>query len=42
MMIYGANFAKETLQNPKVQKIIERASGVALVAFGLRVVIEKS
>jgi threonine/homoserine/homoserine lactone efflux protein len=39
-MIYGANFAKETLQNPKIQKIIERASGFALVAFGIRVAIE--
>jgi len=42
MMIYGASFAKETLQNPKVQKIIERASGIALIGFGLRVAIEKS
>ena len=42
MMIYGASFAKETLQNPKVQKIIERASGVALIGFGIRVAFEKS
>ena len=42
MMIYGASFAKETLQNPRVQKIIERASGVALIGFGIRVAIEKS
>lgn len=42
MMIYGASFAKETLQNPRVQKIIERASGVALIGFGIRVAFEKS
>ena len=42
MMIYGASFAKETLQNPKVQKIIERASGIALIGFGIRVAFEKS
>ena len=42
MMIYGASFAKETLQNPKVQKVIEPASGIALIGFGLRVAIEKS
>ena len=41
MMIFGANFAKETLQNPRVQKIIERASGVALIGFGIRVAFEK-
>lgn len=42
MMIFGASFAKETLRNPKVQKIIERASGVALIGFGIRVAFEKS
>ena len=42
LMIYGASFAKETLQNPKVQKIIERASGIALIGFGIRVAFEKS
>ena len=42
MMIYGASFAKETLQNPMVQKIIERASGIALIGFGIRVAFEKS
>jgi RhtB (resistance to homoserine/threonine) family protein len=42
MMIYGASFAKETLQNPRVQKIIERASGLALIGFGIRVAFEKS
>ena len=41
MMIYGASFAKETLQNPKVQKIIERASGIALIGFGIRVAFEE-
>ncbi len=40
MMIYGASFAKETLQNPRVQKIIERASGLALIGFGIRVAFE--
>ena len=40
-MIFGANFAKETLRNPKVQKIIERISGIALIGFGLRVAVEK-
>lgn len=42
MMIYGANFAKETLRNPKVQKVIERASGIALIGFGIRVAFEKA
>jgi RhtB (resistance to homoserine/threonine) family protein len=42
MMIYGASFAKETLRNPRVQKIIEQASGVALIGFGIRVAFEKS
>ena len=42
MMIYGASFAKETLRNPKVQKSIERASGIALIGFGIRVAFEKS
>lgn len=41
MMIYGANFAKETLRNPRVQKIIERLSGIALIGFGVRVAFEK-
>lgn len=41
LMIYGASFAKETLQNPRVQKTIERASGIALIGFGLRVAVEK-
>ena len=42
MMIFGASFAKETLRNPKVQKFIERASGIALIGFGIRVAFEKS
>lgn len=41
MLIYGASFAKETLQNPMVQKIIERASGIALIGFGIRVAFEE-
>ena len=41
MMIYGANFAKETLRNPRVQRIIERLSGIALIGFGVRVAFEK-
>lgn len=41
MLIYGASFAKETLQNPTVQKIIERASGIALIGFGIRVAFEE-
>ena len=41
-LIYGASFAKETLQRPKSQKIIERISGIALIAFGIRVFAEKS
>lgn len=41
MLIFGASFAKETLRNPKVQKIIERASGLALIGFGIRVAFEK-
>lgn len=42
MIIFGASFAKQTLRNPKVQKIIERASGIALIGFGIRVAFEKS
>lgn len=42
MMIFGASFAKETLQNPRVQQIIERASSLALIGFGIRVAFEKS
>ena len=42
LLIYGASFAKETLKNPRVQKIIERASGIALIGFGIRVAFEKS
>lgn len=41
MMIYGANFAKETFMNPKIQKLIERLSGSALIGFGVRVAFEK-
>lgn len=41
MMIFGAHFARESLRNPKVQKLIERASGIALIGFGLRVAVEK-
>jgi threonine/homoserine/homoserine lactone efflux protein len=42
LLIYGASFAKETLKNPRIQKIIERASGIALIGFGIRVAFEKS
>lgn len=41
MLISGATFAKEALRNPRIQKIIERASGVALIGFGIRVAFEK-
>ena len=41
LLIFGSSFAKEKLQRPKAQKIIERVSGVALLAFGLRVFAEK-
>ena len=42
MMIFGASFAKESLKNPKIQKRIERISGIALIGFGLKVALEKS
>jgi threonine/homoserine/homoserine lactone efflux protein len=42
LLIYGASFAKETLKNPRVQRIIERVSGIALIGFGIRVAFEKS
>ena len=41
MMIYGANFAKETLRKPNVQKIVERVSGIALIGFGIKLAMEK-
>jgi threonine/homoserine/homoserine lactone efflux protein len=40
-LIAGAGFAKDKLRTPKVQKIIERISGVALIGFGIRVAAEK-
>lgn len=42
LLILGAGFAKQTLQNPHVQKIVERVSGVALIGFGVRMALEKS
>jgi len=42
MMIYGANFAKETLRKPNVQKIVERVSGIALIGFGIKLAMEKN
>lgn len=42
MMIYGASFAKESLRNPKIQKRVERISGIALIGFGLKVASEKT
>lgn len=42
LLILGAGFAQQTLQNPRVQKIVERVSGVALIGFGLRMALEKS
>jgi RhtB (resistance to homoserine/threonine) family protein len=41
LLILGAGFAKNTLLQPKVQKIIERVSGIALIGFGIRVAFEK-
>lgn len=42
LMIFGAGFVKDSLQNPKVQKRIERISGIALIGFGLKVALEKT
>ena len=42
MMIFGANFAKETLRKPSVQKVVERISGIALIGFGIKVALEKT
>ena len=42
LLILGAGFAKNTLQKPEVQKVIERISGIALIGFGIRVAFEKS
>jgi threonine/homoserine/homoserine lactone efflux protein len=42
LIILGAGFAQSALRNPKVQKIVERASGLALIGFGIRVAFEKS
>lgn len=42
LLILGAGFAQQTLQNPRVQKIVERVSGIALIGFGLRMALEKS
>lgn len=42
LLILGAGFARHTLQNPKVQKIVERVSGIALIGFGLRMALERS
>jgi threonine/homoserine/homoserine lactone efflux protein len=41
LVILGAGFAKESLRNPRVQKIMERLSGVALIGFGIKVAFEK-
>jgi len=42
MMIFGASFAKDSLRNPKIQKRVERISGIALIGFGLKVAAEKA
>ena len=42
LLILGAGFAQNTLRNPRVQKFVERISGLALIGFGIRVVFEKS
>jgi threonine/homoserine/homoserine lactone efflux protein len=42
LIILGAGFAKETLRNPKVQRVVERVSGIALIGFGLRIALERS
>ncbi len=42
LIIMGAGFTKEALKNPRVQKIMERASGLALIGFGIKVAFEKS
>ena len=42
LLILGAGFAKQTLQNPRVQKIVERVSGLALIGFGVKMALEKS
>lgn len=40
LLILGAGFARASLKNPKVQKVIERLSGFALIGFGLRIAFE--
>ena len=42
MMIYSANLAKNYLQKPSIQKVIERISGVALIGFGIKIASEKN
>jgi threonine/homoserine/homoserine lactone efflux protein len=42
LIILGAGFAQNALRNPRVQKFVERASGLALIGFGIRVAFEKS
>jgi threonine/homoserine/homoserine lactone efflux protein len=42
LLIFGASFAKKSLQKPQVQKYIERVSGVALIGFGVRVALERN
>ena len=42
LVILGAGFAKKSLRDPKVQKIMERVSGLALIGFGIKVAFEKS
>ena len=42
LLILGAGFAQQTLQNPRVQKFVERVSGIALIGFGLRMVLEQN
>lgn len=41
LLIIGTGFAKETLRNPRVQKVVERVSGIALIGFGIKVALEK-
>ena len=40
-MILGANFARNLIQSPKAQKIIERVAGVTLIGFAARIAVEK-
>ena len=40
--VLGAGFAQNALRNPRVQKFVERTSGLALIGFGIRVAFERS